>query len=118
MSGRRIALGRAGESLAAAYLRKKGYRIVGRNVRFRQGEIDLIALDGRMLVFVEVRTRTSERFGTPAESVTPSKQRKLRELALAYLCQRSTPIAGFRFDVVAIVLTDGQPQIRHIPAAF
>lgn len=123
MSDRRRAVGEKGEQLAAQFLQKKGYEILERNVRTRQGEIDLIALDRRELVFVEVRTRTSAAYGNPAESVNWRKQKKLRELALAYLQRHPRRVPAFRFDVVAITVpakaTDtDQVKIHHIEHAF
>ncbi|NNV04017.1 YraN family protein [Brevibacillus sp. MCWH] len=119
MSHRRRALGQRGEQIAALFLQQKGYRVIERNVRTRQGEIDLIAWDGDILVFVEVRTRTSTAYGTAAESVTWRKQRKLRELALAYLQHYEKSVPRFRFDVVAICCRpDQSPEIEHITHAF
>ncbi|MGN7470260.1 YraN family protein [Brevibacillus sp. SAFN-007a] len=125
MTNRRRLLGQQGEQLAKHYLAQKGYRIIGQNVRTRQGEIDLIAQDGRTLVFVEVRTRSSLACGTAAESVTWRKKQKLRELAVAYLQAQPQQIPSFRFDVVAIfqpALTlpgePAEPTIEHFVAAF
>jgi putative endonuclease len=122
MRERRRIVGEQGERLAAGYLQAKGYEIVERNYRTRRGEIDLIARRQRELVFVEVRTRTTNRFGTPAESVDGRKQKKLRELALAYLQQKGRTASSFRFDVIAITCPSGgdwnQAQILHIEHAF
>lgn len=119
MSRGRRALGQRGEQMAELFLQQKGYLVLERNVRTRQGEIDLIARDGDVLVFVEVRTRTGTAYGTAAESVTWRKQRKLRELALAYLQNRAKPVPRFRFDVVAICCRpDQSPEIEHIVHAF
>jgi putative endonuclease len=120
MSRERKALGQRGERLAESFLRSKGYVVIDRNVRLRHGEIDLIALDGTNLVFVEVRTRSGTSYGTPAESVTWRKQKKLRELALAYLQTCVRPVRTFRFDVIAIVFPagSGRPHIDHIIHAF
>lgn len=120
MSVRRKALGHQGENMAENFLQAKGYRMIARNVRMQHGEIDLIAADGETLVFVEVRTRSSVVYGTPAESVTWRKRRKLRELALAYLQNSNQPVARFRFDVIGIVHLpgDAQPRIDHITNAF
>ena len=123
MSDRRRKVGEQGERLAADYLLARGYEIVERNHRTRQGEIDLIVRDQRELVFVEVRTRTTTRYGTPGESVDRRKQKKLRELALAYLQQQGRPASSFRFDVIAITCPVGgtdwsQAEILHIEHAF
>src|ERR1700733_9410367 len=96
-------LGSKGERRAAAFLRKKGLRIVGRSVSSRCGEIDLIALDGDTIVFVEVRTRRSLEAGHPAESVTVEKQARVTRAALSYLKQHRLWNRRARFDVVAII---------------
>lgn len=114
MSERRRALGQQGEQLAEAFLKQKGYEIVGRNVRTRRGEIDLIARDGDSLVFVEVRTRASLLFGTAAESVSRRKRQKLRELAMEYLQGLSRYVPAFRFDVVAIHVDRSEETGRHV----
>ena len=108
-------LGRKGEQRAAAFLKQKGLRIVGRGVANRCGEIDLIALDGETIVFVEVRTRQSLDAGHPAESVTIEKQAKVTRAALSYLKSKNLWNRRTRFDVVAIVWPDGarEPQIEH-----
>ncbi|HEX6971090.1 MAG TPA: YraN family protein [Limnochordia bacterium] len=94
-------LGQAGERAAARYLAAHGYRIVEANFRCRAGEIDLVAREGDVLVFVEVRTRRGHTFGRPEESITPAKQRRLRRLARWYLAARAIPPATpCRFDVV------------------
>ncbi|MFC5471996.1 YraN family protein [Cohnella suwonensis] len=118
---RRKATGRAGEEAAAASLIAKGYTLVDRNWRCRSGEIDLIALDGNALVFVEVRSRTNPtRFGTAVESVTPRKRRQVRELAAVYLKSRPDLPRSARFDVVAVTFErDGSiRELRHLQAAF
>lgn len=103
MSGRdRVKVGRAGEQAAAAHLSSLGYRILARNVRFRAGEIDLVAREAGYLVFVEVKTRTGHGFGTPAEGVTPAKQRQLVRLAGLYLAGLGGEAPPCRFDVVAV----------------
>jgi len=113
-------LGRKGENRAAAFLKKKGLRIVGRGVANRCGEIDLIALDGETIVFVEVRTRQSLDAGHPAESVTVEKQAKVTRAALSYLKSKKLWNRRTRFDVVAIVWPKGarEPQIEHYQSAF
>ena len=110
--------GSEGEELAAAFLIQQGYRIVERNYRFDRAEIDLIARDGEELVFVEVKARYSDKFGTPEESVTPSKIEHLRKAAEGYIHDRQISQQLCRFDVVAIQYVDGKPQIRLIQNAF
>jgi putative endonuclease len=100
----RQALGRYGEAQAARWYTERGYEVVDRNWRVPDGEIDLVARRGPMLVFCEVKTRGGDRFGTAAESVTPAKQRRLRRLASIYL--RATPLSPrpdvVRFDVACV----------------
>ncbi|MCG9968181.1 YraN family protein [Pelotomaculum terephthalicicum JT] len=120
MTIRRKLLGRQGEEAAAQYLEKNGYRILCRNYRCRLGELDLIALDGGVLVFVEVRTRSGDLFGLAQESVTVRKQKKLRQLAWYYLKAFGKAGSACRFDVVAI-LFDRESQVKkleHIENAF
>jgi putative endonuclease len=113
-------LGRKGENRAAAFLKKKGMRILGRGVASRRGEIDLVALDGDTIVFVEVRTRQSLDAGHPAESVTLEKQARVTRAALAYLKRKRLWNRRTRFDVVAILWPEGvkEPQIQHYQNAF
>lgn len=123
MRDQRRILGQKGEDFAALYLLEKGYRIMDRNVRNRNGEIDIIALDGRVLVFVEVRTKKGTAYGTAEESVTHRKRNKLRELALLYLQNHAASYPAFRMDVVAIYcpsgeLADKSTRIQHIEHAF
>lgn len=122
MSDERIALGRWGEQLAVERLQAKGYTILERNVRFRTAELDIVAQDGDVLVFIEVRTRRGTRWGTAAESITWRKRQKLREAALCYLEQRRQQrCVPIRFDVVCVTMADGRedtPQIEHVINAF
>lgn len=111
-------LGLAGERLAEKFLRASGLKIIARRFRTRAGEIDLIAMDGDEVVFVEVKTRRSGRFGTPEESVTRTKRAHLRAVAFAYLSSTHRPRARFRIDVVAIeVFVNESPRITHIRSA-
>jgi putative endonuclease len=101
-------LGARGEQRAAHWYAERGYQIVARNWRCREGEIDLVVQRGPELVFCEVKTRTSDRFGVPAEAVTPRKQRRLRTLAARFLAEaRANDGRGLggriRFDVVAVM---------------
>jgi putative endonuclease len=113
-------LGRRGERRAATFLTQNGYKIVGRSVANRFGEIDLIALDGDTIVFVEVRTRRSTDAGHPAESVTEAKQSRLTRAALAFLKQNGLLERRSRFDVVAVIWPDdgAAAQIEHYKNAF
>lgn len=111
-------LGINGEDRAARHLESAGYRIVARNWRCSAGEIDIIAIDGRDLVIVEVKTRTSTAYGHPVDAVTFRKQRKLRELAVLWL--QGYPHRGpVRFDVISVLCPrDSEPQIEHWQGAF
>jgi putative transposase len=111
-------LGDAGEDLAAAALKKQGYKILERNYVCPLGEIDLIARQGQTYVFIEVKTRQNDRFGTPQEAVTAAKQRKLRLLADYYLKQKRLGEVAMRFDVVGITMTADGPQLEIIQNAF
>lgn len=111
-------LGCRGEELAAAALKKAGYKIVERNYVSPLGEIDLIARHRGTLVFVEVKTRRNTKFGNPAEAVHPAKQAKLRRLADYYLKQKHLGEIPVRFDVVSITFTQEGPCIDIIFSAF
>jgi len=111
-------LGAFGERVAAAHLEAKGYRIRARNFRCREGEIDIVAEQGDCLVFVEVRTRRGDAFGTPAESVTVAKERRLLTVAKAYLQQHNDVPPNQRIDVVAVELSGGRLlPVQHIEGA-
>jgi len=118
---RRRATGREAEEAAARHLLDRGYDLVERNWRCRAGEIDLIANDGSVLVFVEVRSRRNpSRYGTAVEAVTPRKQAQVRSVAQIYLSVRKVTACPIRFDVVAITF-DGQgavSELRHLEGAF
>ncbi len=118
MKDPRKQLGNHGEDLAAAALKKQGYKILERNYVTPLGEIDLIARQGKTLVIVEVKTRKSLRFGSPQESVSHTKQAKLRRLADYYLKAKRLPEAAVRFDVVAVTLAGDEPQVEIIQNAF
>ena len=104
MTLREKKLGAAGEDIAVSFLQKSGYRIVERNYRIRFGEIDIIAEQGEDLVFIEVKTRTHNLYGSPFESVTLHKQKQLSKVALEYMNKRDCHERPARFDVVAIRL--------------
>jgi putative endonuclease len=106
-------LGRRGEELAARRLEAEGYRILARNYRCPAGEVDLVAEDGECLVFVEVRTRHGDLWGTPEESVTRPKQARLVEVAQSYLAEREAWDVDWRVDVVAIDL-DAHGLVRRL----
>ncbi len=110
------AVGRFGEQLAAEALQTSGFVLLERNWRCRYGELDLVAVDGEVLVFVEVKTRSSVAYGDPAEAVHPAKAARLRRLALYWLAEHTDRYwPELRFDVVAVVRcgADG-PEVRHL----
>jgi len=111
-------LGDAGEDLAAAALKKQGYKILERNYVTPLGEIDLIARQGGELVFIEVKTRKSLRFGAPQDAVSPPKQARLRKLADYYLQRQRLGEVPVRFDVVGITLVAGDPRVEIFQNAF
>ena len=97
-------IARLGEDLAAVFLQKKGYKIIERNFRKGYGEIDIIAQKKGILVFVEVKTRTSQLFGTPLEAITPGKLRELVKTAQFYKLLHPTLPDLMRIDAISIVL--------------
>ena len=111
-------LGKEGERLAEQYLKKKGYKIVERNYRCRGAELDLIVLDRRVIVFVEVKTRTGHGFGSPFEAVEFRKQQKMIQAAQYFLNERKLHQRDARFDVVGISWPGGEPLVEHIENAF
>jgi putative endonuclease len=110
--------GHEGEELAVRHLKRMGYRIVCRNYRSPFGEIDIIARHQGVLVFVEVKSRSTETFGSPKLAVTPAKQRKLSQVAWHYLEQHNLTEASARFDVVAIKGMQGSTHLEVIENAF
>jgi putative endonuclease len=102
MTRARQALGASGEDAACAELLRRGYRIMARRYRTRFGEIDVVARDGRTVVFIEVKTRASTAFGTAAEAVTPHKQAQVRKLAADYLWRHGLGEPPCRFEVAAV----------------
>lgn len=109
-----MALGGWGEDIAERYLKKKGYLIVERNFRCKLGEIDIIALDGAELVFIEVKTRRNQKFGLPCEAVNITKIRHLKRTAAYYMILSSAEHKDARLDVIEILMEDGQAYLHHI----
>jgi putative endonuclease len=112
-----------GEQLAAHYLRKKHFRILSQNFRTRYGEIDIIARRERLLVFCEVKTRTSGKFGKAVEAITTYKREKLKKLAEIYLARhlKDSRITEIRFDVITVTFENSKPSqvsINHLENAF
>jgi len=116
---KRKEVGAIGEKLAADLLKKRGYKIIQRNFRCREGEIDIIAQKDECIVFVEVRTKKNTAFGTPEESVTLSKREKLIALANTYIQAYDKPPQSWRIDVVAVELTPDNrvSRLEHIENA-
>jgi len=113
------AVGRYGEDVAARHLTDAGLQILTRNWRCPEGEIDIVAIERRALVFCEVKTRSSDRFGVPAEAVTRRKADQLRRLAYLYLQQHPAGGVEVRFDVVSVTRSvAGAAVVEHVRAAF
>jgi putative endonuclease len=112
------ALGSGGERAAADFLIARGYHILERNFRCRGGEVDLIALDGSVLVFIEVKVRRSLARGAPIEAVTPVKQARVRRAAQEYLTFSGRVFGHIRFDVIAVMKSAKTTDITHLKASF
>ncbi|MCS7258016.1 MAG: YraN family protein [candidate division WOR-3 bacterium] len=111
-------LGLIGEQLAIDYLKSLGYKILAKNYRCPIGEIDIIAQDQDVIVFVEVKTRKSDAVACPYESVGQHKQQKIKEVAQWYLEETSSENCETRFDVLSIVMKSPNPDIEHFREAF
>lgn len=118
MQNSKQALGAEGERIAERYLRKKGYKLVERNYRCATGELDLIALDRRVIVFVEVKTRSHTRFGAPLEVVPHWKRKRMIAAAQFFLSQKRLHHRDARFDVVGISWAGAEPVVEHVENAF
>lgn len=111
-------LGKTGETLARRYLEGQGYRILEANWRYRRSEIDLIAMDGPILVFVEVKTRGTDVFGKPEEFVTARKEKLMVDAAIAYM-ESIGHDWELRFDIISILYrSETDYQLEHFPDAF
>lgn len=111
-------IGDLGENAAAKYLKKNGYKILGRNYRKKYGEIDIIAEKDDSIAFVEVKTRKNDDFGRPCEFVDKRKQERIKKTALSYICEKGYD-AGFTFDVIEVYGENGKVrEINHIIGAF
>lgn len=106
--------GKMGEDIAANYLTKNNYKIIERNFRCKQGEIDIIAKDKKEIVFIEVKTRTSNSFGKPSEAVNKIKQKHMYRAAKYFLYKTNLLEEVIRFDVIEVLLKDGKFNINHI----
>jgi len=112
--------GRWGEKQAIRFLKRQGYRILQKNYVSGLGEIDVVAVDGDVLVFIEVKTRTGEDFGGALSAVGRAKRRKMTQVARGYLARHGTPETPCRFDVVGITRVEGKktPEIELVRDAF
>ncbi len=119
MSRARQITGTLGEQAAATSLESLGYRILHRNYRVRGGELDIVCEQNGVLVFCEVKTRTSTQFGLPEEAITMAKRRRIRRLALEYLQREGRRARSLRFDVISVALAQGRvAELRHLVNAF
>jgi putative endonuclease len=114
------AVGKYGEQRAVEYLQERGHEIVARNWRCSEGELDIVAQEGDVLVFCEVKTRSGLAFGDPAEAVTADKIQRIRRLALRWLAtnQRLGKVRDLRFDVIAVVRMRDRVTVRHLRGAL
>jgi putative endonuclease len=118
MSHRQV-VGTLGEQAAATSLENLGYQILHRNYRVRGGELDIVCENNGILVFCEVKTRTSTQFGLPEEAITFAKRKRLRRLALEYLQREGRRARALRFDVISVAMNNGRvAELRHLVNAF
>ncbi len=123
---RDLSFGQQGEEIAARYLTYHGLKILARNYRCPHGEIDIIAFDEdtrshfgtNAIVFVEVKTRRSDAYTSPASAVDENKQRRIKKIAAYYLTHRRAGEMDVRFDIISIVVGKGKPRVQHITGAF
>lgn len=111
-------IGKLGEDIAAHYLKQNGYTILDRNFECRQGEIDIIALDKKEVVFIEVKTRTSNKYGTPSEAVNKIKQKHMLQTIKYYLYIRNLSDEFVRIDVIEVYIKDNVYKVNHIKQAL
>lgn len=114
----RIAIGKDGEDEAGRFLRRNGYKLLERNYRCRHGEIDIVAMDGDVIAFIEVKTRGSDRFGPPAGSVDERKQRHITKASMHYMAEKGLVDRQARFDVVSVEVTATGLRASVIKDAF
>jgi putative endonuclease len=112
------AVGRFGEQVAADHLEKMGIAVLSRNWRCAEGELDIVAREGDALVFCEVKTRSSIRFGDPSEAVSADKAARIRRLALRWLAANGISGRELRFDVVTVLRSADGVRVRHLRGAF
>ncbi len=110
--------GQQGERIACDFLLKQGYRILDKNFRIKEGEIDIICSLDKEIIFVEVKTRFSTKYGFAEEAVTPRKIKTIRKVANRYLQTTNSFYSSIRFDVIAIQVIDGIAEINHLKSAY
>jgi putative endonuclease len=121
LTQKRLQFGREGESAALTFIKKKGYRILEKNFRSKVGEIDIIAEQDGVIVFIEVKARTNHEFGHPLNALTPAKQRKIIQTAQSFLARKRLSEKPMRFDVVALTSkseNDDSWEIELLENAF
>ena len=114
MTQERLHFGKEGENAAVKFLKKRGYRIIEKNYRNKSGEIDIIAEQDQVLVFIEVKSRADSEYGDPLEAVTPHKQRKIGQVARGFMTQHRIQNRDCRFDVVGIKGKPDHPKFWEI----
>lgn len=110
-------LGKKGEDLAVELCREKGFVVIEQNYRTPFGEIDIIAKDGNIVVFIEVKARTGTAYGAPFEAVTRRKRDKIKKVAMSYMKRLKKEVPA-RFDVISISMKSGRPDLEYIQDAF
>lgn len=111
-------IGKIYEEKACEYLEKKKFKIIERNFSIRSGEIDIVAMDGKWVVFVEVKRRKNTEYGYPFEFVNKAKQRRIIKAALFYIKKNNIKQENIRFDIVSITDKNGREEFEHIENAF
>ncbi len=114
MTKQRLKLGREGEEEAVKFIKKQGYRILQTNFKTKSGEIDIIAEDKKVVAFIEVKTRSTTEYGSPLSAVTPSKQKKIAQVANQFLIRHKVENRECRFDIVAILANAENPKTWEI----
>lgn len=107
-------MGKQGEEIACKYLEKNNYKILDKNFNLRTGEIDIIAIDKQEIVFIEVKTRTNNKYGMPAEAVTMEKLNKIYKTANSYIYKRNLYNISARIDVVEVFVDKNKQRIKHL----
>ena len=118
MANAKHVLGRYGEQAAADYLAAHGYELLDRNWRCSTGELDIVAREGAVVVFVEVKTRNGTGFGHPFEAITGTKRARLRQTAAAWLSARKLGSVPIRLDAIGVLVQSGKVQIEHLKQVF